>query len=438
MPHKITIIGGGSSTFTPQLMQLFIASQPLRGSTITLMDVDAGRLQVMDTLSRQLVAKLGADLHVESTTDRRAALKGADFVIAAISVGGMDAWEKDIEIPATYGISMPIADSIGPGGMMRAFRHIPVLAQVARDVAELAPEAWVFNYTNPLTSNVTAMLRAAPVRAVGLCTCSSIPRFPAYLAAALDVEPEELALPALAAGLNHCAAIVSLRLKDGRDGLALARDRVEDPVMRWGLETYGVWPYCAGHWTEFYPSLTRLGEPYKGRLQGLRMQFLERVHDMDHERERSRHWSELATRLAAGEEELNLDVLPKDEMVQVVQLMECLLTNREEIHAVNVRNVGAIPNLPADAVVEVSSLVNAYGFQPLQMPALPEAVAANLRLHITVQQLTVEAALSGDRRTALQAFLLDPQISSKLTPQETGKLLDELLKAHAPYLPTFA
>jgi len=115
-----------------------------------------------------------------------------------------------------------------------------------------------------------------------------------------------------------------------------------------------------------------------------------------------------------------------------------LLTNRPEVHVVNVPNGGAIPNLPAEAIVEVSSLVGGYGVRPLQVGPLPEPVAATLRQHITVQELTVEAALSGDRRVALQAFLLDPQTSAILTPAETEKLLAELLEAHAPYLPQFA
>ena len=115
MSHKITLIGGGSSTFTPQLMRLFIESEALRGSTIALMDIDSHRLEVMDTLCRQLVQREGAELEIESTTERRESLVGADFVISAISAGGSDAWEKDIEIPAHYGVYMPIADSIGPG-----------------------------------------------------------------------------------------------------------------------------------------------------------------------------------------------------------------------------------------------------------------------------------------------------------------------------------
>ena len=438
MPKKISIIGGGSSTFTPQLMQLFIASQVLQGSTISLMDVDDHRLEVMDGLSRQLVARMGADLKIESTTDRRRSLAGADFVITAISVGGMDAWEVDIEVPATYGIYMPIADSVGPGGMMRAFRHIPVLADVAKDLAEVSPGAWVFNYTNPMTANCLGMLRAAPVRTVGLCTCSVVPRNAGYLAQFTGGLPEEIALPAPAAGLNHCAAIIQLQLKDGRDAFPLLRQHVTQPVVKWALDNLGVLPYCWSHWTEFCPSLLRLEEPYKGRLQGLKMHYGIKVYDMEHERARARRWEDLTERLAQGGEELNLRVLPKDEAVQVVQIMEALLTGAKEVHVVNVPNYGAISNLPAQAVVEVSSLVGSYGIQPLQVAPLPEPMAATLRQHITVQQLTVEAALAGDRRVALQAFLHDPQIAARLTPDEAGKLLDELLRAHAGYLPTFA
>ena len=437
MTKKITIIGGGSSTFTPQLMQLFIRSEALRGSTIVLMDVDERRLEVMDTLSQQLVALLGSDLTVESTTNQRESLAGADFVITAISVGGMDAWEKDIEIPATYGIYMPIADSIGPGGMMRAFRHIPVLAGVARDLAEVAPEAWVFNYTNPLTSNCIAMRRAAPVRTIGLCTCSSVPRNAGYLAQFTGVAPEELAVPAPAGGLNHCAAIVELRLKDGRDAFPLLREHVTQPVVRWALDSFGILAYCWSHWTEFYPSLLRLAEPYQARLQGLKMQYGITVHDMELERARGKRWEALAGRLAHGEEELSLDVLPRDEAIQVVEIVEALIAGRNAIHVVNVPNRGAIANLPPGAIVEVSSVVGGYGIQPLQVGELPEPVAATLRQHITVQELTVEAALTGDRHIALQAFLQDPQVASRLTPVETGKLLDELLKAHAKDLPQF-
>ena len=442
MSYKITIIGGGSSTFTPQLMQLFMKSEALEGSTITLMDVDDRRLQTMDTLCRQLVRQAGLNLTIESTTDRRESLKGTNFVISAISVGGMDAWEEDIEIPARYGIYMPIADSIGPGGIMRAFRHIPPLVAVCKDLEEVAPDAWVFNYTNPVTSNCTAMRRETAIKVVGLCTCSVFPRAAhpeaaKYLSLWAGVSPDDLVLPAPAGGLNHCAAILELKVKDGRNILPLIKEHLNRPVMKWGLENYGILPYCDVHWAEFYPALNRLEDEYKGSLQGLKMQY-DVVHNMDNERARTRKWEEVAEQSVQGGGEISLDVLPKDESVQVVEIMESLIGNSNEIHVVNVPNHGAIDNLPPQAIVEVSSVVGGYGIQPVHVGPLPEPVAATLRHHITVQELTVEAALTGDRHVALQAFLQDPQISSVLTPEQTAALLDEMLDAHAEYLPQFS
>jgi alpha-galactosidase len=434
MASKVTIIGGGSSTFVPQLMRLFLASEPLRGSTISLMDVDEHRLGIMDSLCRALVRQQGADLEIESTTDQRASLDGADFVITAISVGGMDAWEKDIEIPAKHGVYMPIADSIGPGGIMRAFRHIPVLATVAEDLEELSPDAWVFNYSNPATANTMAMRMVSSVNSVGLCTCSAIPRHGEYLAAMAGLDPGDVLAPAPAAGLNHCAAILEVRLKDGSDALPLLAEKAEG-ITKWGLETYGVLPYCWGHWSEFFPQLSRLAEEYKGTLQGLRMTNGLIVERMDSERERATHWEQLAERLNAGEEQLSLDALPEDEAIDVVAIIEAILGNTNAIHVVNVPNQGALANLPDDAIVEVSSVVNAYGIHPMQMGAIPEGWASVLRSHVTAQQLAAEAALSGDPDLALDAFLHDPNNAARLTPEETEALFDELSAAHEQYLP---
>jgi alpha-galactosidase len=440
MPVRITIIGGGSSTFVPQLMRLFVGSDMLRGSTITLMDIDAHRLEVMGRLCSILVEREGADLRIESTTDRRASLVGADFVIAAISVGGMDAWEKDIEIPAKYGLYMTIGDSVGPGGIMRAFRHIPALVDVARDVSEVAPEAWVFNYSNPVTSIVTALRRCLPeVKSVGMCTCPSIIRRPRYMAEWAGVDPKEIVVPAPAAGLNHCAFMLDVRLRDGRSAFPLMLERALPPVIRWGLETYGVLPYCWSHVTEFFPALSQLVEPYRGRLQGLEMQYGLHVHDMEHERARGIKWERLVQAWTSGQErDVTLNVLPSAEAIEVVEVMEALLANGHALHGLNVPNQGAIDNLPADAVVEVTSLVDGYGIRPVHVGALPEPLAATLRSHIAAQKLTAEAALAGDYKTALQAFIQDPQSQARLSMDDIEKLLHEMLRAHAEHLPRFA
>ena len=434
---KITIIGGGSSTFTPQLMRLFIESEVLSGSTITLMDINEHRLKVMESLSKQFVKKEKADLKIETTTNQKESLVDADFVITAIAVGGNDAWEVDIELPAKYGIYMHVGDSIGPGGMMRAFRHIPVLVSVGKDLEEVSPDAFVFNYTNPVTANTMAMRRHTKIKTFGLCSCSSIPRNASYLSKLLSVNPEELAIPMPAGGINHCAAILEMRFKDGTDAFPIAKERIKNPVQKWALENYGILPYCWTHWTEFFPALCKLEEEYNGRLQGLKMKYGMHVHDMTRERERVKKWENLVEKMALGEGEVSLDVLPRGESIEVVQIIESILENRNEIHVVNVPNNGAISNLPEDAIVEVSCIVGRYGIQPIHVGNLPEPIAATLTNHIATQKLTVEAAVTGDRDAAYRAFLQDPQVSSKLTLEETEKLLDDMLNAHAKYLPAF-
>lgn len=436
MSRKIVVIGGGSSTFTPMLMSLLCQSRVLQGSRVTLMDVDAHRLQVMHRLCELLIEKEGADLTVESTTERRESLVGADFVICSIAVGSFEAWEQDVEIPGKYGIFMHMSDSVGPGGMMRAFRHIPVQVAICRELEEVSPDAWLLNYTNPATANTLAMMRESAIKVVGLCTCSAMVRHGRHDLAGID--RQELMLPGLAAGINHCSAVVELRMKDGRDALPVMKERITAPIAKWVLETYGVLPYCSDHWVEFHPFLCRLEEPYEGRAQGLKMQHDMHTRDMEEERMRARKWDQLVEQWAAGEgKEVSFDVLPESEGVEVVQIIEDLVENRNALHVVNVLNRGAIENLPADAVVEVSAVVGGYGFRPIRVGPLPNPLAAHLRHYLSVHELTVEAALSGDRKAALNAFLEDPHVSSALRPEEAGKMLDELLKAHAQYLPQF-
>jgi alpha-galactosidase len=403
------------------------------------MDVDAQRLEVMDRLCNLLVEREGAALTVESTTEQRASLVDADFVIAAISVGGMDAWAADIEIPARYGVYMAIADSVGPGGIMRALRHIPALVSVAEDVRAVAPEAWLFNYSNPVSSILSALRRqVSEVKSVGLCTCPSITRNPRYLAEYAGVDADEIVLPAPAGGLNHCAFMLDVRLKDGRSAFPLILAHTALPILRWGLETYGVLPYCWSHVTEFFPVLSQLVEPYQGKLQGLEMQYGLHVHDMEHERARVHKWERLVAAWTGGQErEVSLNVLPSAEAIEVVEIMEALLTNRQTLFGLNVPNRGAIENLPPDAVVEVTSLVDGYGVRPVHVGALPEPLAATLRGHVTAQQLTTEAALTGDRKTALQAFIQDPQTQARLAMEDIEKMMEELFEAHREHLPQF-
>jgi alpha-galactosidase len=454
--HRISIIGAGSTVFSPQMIRLLINSEPLAGSTVVMMDIDAARLEMMHGLARVAVSQAGADLTFKSTTDRRKALDGADFVIVVAPVGGYLMRENDLEIPARYGVYTLGGETVGPAVLMRAFRHAPLLLDICHELEELSPDAWLFSYTNPAGPVLMAMEWESDVKKAFLCTCSAIPRRASFLAQQAGVEPDELAMPAIVGGLNHCAAILKLRLKDGRDALPLILKNLKNPIEREMLGRYGILPYCTGHWAEFYPRHMRLEEPYQGHLQGLKLNYGYRVRNMGHDRERARIWEQdvqalleehgKATRRkgrrdalkgSKKQEDLLSKVIVRGEGIEVCSIIEAIVENRNEIHAVIVRNGGAIANLPPDAPVEVSAVVGANGILPLQVGPLPEPFATNLRKHIDYYELIAEAALAGDRKMALDALLHDPLTSSILTFQETEKLFNEMMETEAEFLPQF-
>lgn len=441
MSVRVTMIGGGSSSFVPPLLRRFIRSDELGDAELVLMDVDAARLETMVKLAGKLVEAEASPLRVSGTLDQREALTGTDFVIAAISVGGMEAWADDIEIPARYGIFMNVCDSVGPGGIFRTLRNAPVLESVARDVAELAPGARIFNYTNPAPVEALAMLTVPGAEVISLCSCTQHPASAEWLARQAGLEPELIEMPPLVGGINHCAGVTELRLRDGRDGLALARERAEEPVVRFALETYGVLPYCWPHWTEFYPQMQRLDRPYEGRAQGLPMRYGITIHDMDNERARVSEVADLVSAWTAPDAgPVTLADLPpgaEEEGIEVIEIIEAIVANRSEVHIVNARNDGAIENLPADAVVECLAEVNGHGVSPLRSGPLEEAYAAHLRRYVDVQKAMVRAALSGSREELLRAFTLDPMTQAYCDLDGTAAMMDEMLAANERYLPRF-
>jgi alpha-galactosidase len=443
MSSRITIIGGGSSMFVPTLLRRILNAPSLRGSTVCLMDVDAGRLATMTALAKALVKAEKADLHIESSGNQREALTGATFVIVAISVGGMASWEADIEIPGKYGVYMQIADSVGPAGMMRAFRNLPVIASITHDLAEVSPDAWVFNYSNPAAACAMAMATTPSVKSVSLCSCTFLAASGMWMEHVTGIPADQFVVPSVVGGINHCAGILKLRLKDGRDALPIFREKSNDVFVHFAYDTYGVIPYCSNHWAEFYPQLQYLEDKYEGRAQGLMMKRGLRIYDMTKQRARVQKWQDLAERWAQPENssEVSLANLPpgdEDWGIEVIDIIAAILENRNQVFVVNTINNGGQTNLPADAVVEVSALVNAYGIHPMQVGEIPEAWAAHLRQHIATQKLTVQAALSGDRHIALQAFIHDPLLAARLEPEQSAALLDEMLEANERFLPQFA
>ncbi len=220
---QITIIGGGSYQWTPELLADLLGTPSLHGAHLVLEDVDPAPLVKMEALARRLDEALGAKTTVATTTDQRRSLEGADFVIVTISTGGFESMAVDLDVPARYGIRQSVGDTVGPGGVNRSLRNVPVLMGIAEDMADLCPDAWLLNITNPMTCLTRAVCRETGVRAVGLC--HEVGNWSLDLAIALGRPAEAVATTV--AGVNHFPVVTALDV-DGRDGFDLLRGMVEE------------------------------------------------------------------------------------------------------------------------------------------------------------------------------------------------------------------
>jgi alpha-galactosidase len=432
---KIVIIGAGSHVFTKNLFTDFLSYPELRGGAISLMDVDEGRLELITAFAEKLVSQHGFETRVESTTDRREALEGADYVVLSIRVGGLEANRLDLEIPAKYGIVQGVGDTIGPGGVFYGLRHIPVILDICRDMEDLCPEAWLLNYTNPMAMICWTVNDYSRVKNTGLChsvqgTASELAR---YLRAPLDE------LSYWVAGINHMAWFLELKWR-GEDAYPLLRERFKDPSVYSGpkahwagpdlvrVEIFRAFGYfvteSSQHMSEYVPYFRK------------RPELLERFR--------------LANRLDTIEGMLERRARAEDEMRRIIDDDEPIPIRRsteycsQMIHSmeagaqrrvnVNVRNDGLITNLPRSCCVEVPCLVDRSGVHPCFVGDLPPQCAALNRTNINVQELGVRAAVERDRELAFQAILLDPLTSAMLSIDETRSMVDEMFEAEARYL----
>ena len=434
---KIVIIGVGSTSFGPAILgDLFSHANPLRGSQVWLVDVDAASLDVMSRYAARLNEDTQQAFHIQSATDRRQALPGADFVIVSVAVDRIPTWKLDWQIPLKHGVRHVLGENGGPGGLSHALRNIPLLLAIARDVEDLAPRAYLLNFTNPMSRLCLALHQHTRVRFVGLC--HQIGRGYQLVNEVLQlVRREETESNAdfrrrieerihlTAAGLNHFTFILDMRDRQTGDDLyPLFRTKVKDMppdfelMSRRLLDTYGL--FCAtgdGHAGEYVgfasETMALTGYDFDGYERGAREQR-ERVRDM-----------------AEGRSPVRFS-LSGERAIQIIDAIQHDL-NRHEL-AVNIPNDGCISNLPDDAVVEVPAVVNGCGVNGIHVGALPAGLAAMLRQQIDIQMLVVEAGVKGDRNAALQALLLDPTVHSYA---QAKYMLDELLRAHERYLPQF-
>lgn len=451
---KIVLIGAGSAVFTQGLIADFIQADNFVPWEIGLVDIDKKALESITLLAKKMVNKRNADIKIASSLDRKELLPGADVVVTTIAVGGRRAWENDVYIPRKYGIYQPVGDSVMPGGISRAMRMIPVMVEIAKDVKELCPNAKFFNYSNPMTAIVTAVRKEVGIPIIGLC--HGIIYLEKYLSKFLSVDLKDLT--SLAVGLNHLTFLYDLRVK-GQDAfpmidevIAKQRKDIEEndyeynffnptledkeiPVFKdnpfsWYLyEKYRAVPAVLDrHVVEFFPERFPRGE-YYGHILGKNAFPFEAVIERG-----DKIYSNMNEQAYSAKIDESYFQRSDGEHEQLVEMLHSFEYDERKIFHINIPNNGAVPNLPDHAVLEMPSVASSRGFMPLSIRDYPETLAAIIRKRLAIVDITVEAALKGNRDLVVEAMLLDGAVTDEKVAVE---LTNELLNAHRDHLPQF-
>ena len=435
---KIALIGAGSHVFARRLITDFLSYPELRESTISLMDIDEEGLALTTAFAKKVVEQHGFKTKIESTLNRREALEGADYVIVSIRVGGTEANKLDLMIPAKYGVKQGIGDTVGPGGVFYALRHIPVVLDICYDMEELCPDALLINYTNPMAMICWAVNDYTRIRNVGLC--HSVQGTAAELARYLGAPVEELSY--WVAGINHMAWFLELKWR-GRDAYPILRERFKDPEVysrpdaHWAgadivrVEIFKAFGYfnteSSQHMSEYVPYFRKRPELFERFKLDSPLERLEKM-----EEKRKRQEEELRELLRENRE------IPikrsREYCSEIIYAMETGVPCR--ING-NVKNDGLITNLLRGCCVEVPCFVDKSGIHPCYVGDLPPQCAALNRTNINVQELGVKAAVEKDKTLAFQAILVDPLTSAVLTIDETRRMVNEMFEAEKEFLQGF-
>ena len=445
---KIVIIGGGSYCWTPILFRDIVLTPGLEGAEIVLEDIHPGHLRDLHACCRAILSQLGKErlFKVEATLDANRALRGADFVILTITTGGYDAMEKDVEIPYRYGIFQPVGDTVGPGGLSRALRNIPVVVDVARRMERCCPHAWLLNITNPMSVLTRSVSRETGIRCVGLC--HELYGTLRQLQVLLGGRNWRKEFDCTTVGVNHLPWILSLKYK-GRDAFPLIRRKLKQALsashggegtvmddtlggsneVKFALfEIFGALPAAGDrHLVEFFPFFcTR--EMRKGAAMGVKLTTMK-------ERRESftPGWKKNVREITRGR--IKVPTTASEEATSKV--IAALAGAAEWQDVVNIPNEGQVAELPRGVVVETMGLVTRDRIHGLPVGPVPPGVLTQLQRHVADQEMTVEAALQGDRALALQVMLNDPLCGSIRRFPDMARMLDEMLSANRKWLPRF-
>ncbi|HUX51638.1 MAG TPA: alpha-galactosidase [Spirochaetia bacterium] len=428
---KISIIGAGSAVFTKNIVVDILNIAALEAGTIALVDIDAQRLSLADKLVKKVIELTGKKWNVLSSTDRREVIQNSDFVINQIEVAGLQTVKYEYEIPLKYGVKQCIGDTMGPGGLFKTMRTVPAWLDIVRDIEELAPNALILNYTNPMSAVTLATIKVTEMPVVGLC--HSIQNTSRQLSEYLGIPYPELKWQA--GGINHMSWFVELS-HGGRDMYPVLKEKIrdpellkKDPVRFDAMKHLGAFvSESSGHFSEYIPYYRKRQDlidkhcstGYNGGTGFYANNWPTWREDNDRRIEQ----------FVSGKEKISLE--SSREYAPII--IDGVVTNEPRVIYGNVLNEGLISNLPSDGVVEVGCLVDRNGVHPTKFGKLPEHLAALCRSNMSFFDLSVSAVIERDKEMALHALMVDPLTAAVCSLSEIEKMFDELFEAETPYI----
>lgn len=438
MPKKVTFIGAGSFGFTRGLVRDLLTFPELADCTISLMDIDAERLEFAHQAVQKIITQGGYPATVEAHLERAPALEGADAVLCTILASPLEVWRNDIEIPKKYGVDINIGDTRGPAGVFRALRTIPTMLDICRDIERYCPNAYFLNYTNPMVMLCRAIQRETSVKTVGLC--HSVQGTAEMLASWIGAPMEEVTY--LCAGINHQSFYLEYKW-NGKDAYPLLREAIKKPevynqeIVRNEMFTqlgYYI-TESSGHNSEYnawFRKRPDLIEKYcthgTGWNPGVYAYIVTAYEN------RQGNWRQETQDWLARDEPINL----KRGHEYAAPILNALIGDGTlfEFNG-NVANHGLIDNLPPDCCVEVPVLASKRGFDAIKVGKLPPQCAALVNISANNEEMAVEGCLTGDPEMIFHSICYDPLTSAVLSLQEIREMTRELFAANEGHLPTF-
>jgi len=438
---KLVIIGAGSAMFAKKLIGDLLTFNDIKLDTISLVDINTEKLAVMEKVAAKMCHQKNKKIKIQATANRREVLKNATYVISTIGVGGVEAYKKDLEIPDKYGVIQNVGDIIGPGGMFRFIRAFPEILRICKDMEELCPDAYLFNYTNPMAPICLALSKATNIKVFGFChnVQSTAQQLSNYL------QVDESRISYWAAGINHMDWFLQYKV-DGKNAypelwkLSESEESIkelsqyEEDYKSMGVTVIDIVRFKVmrhfGYFVSESPFHMSEYVPYfRKNAQAIKELFVDRRWWLDHEMAADEYFEELKAILERNEE------IPIQKTFEYApEIIHANITGKPFRANLNVPNTGLITNLPRNSVVEVPCYADSEGIHPCYVGDLPESLAALNNSNINVHILMAKAVLEKKKKYIYEAVKLDPLTGAMLTLDQIHQMTDEMIEANKEYL----